>query len=210
MNNVTTNERPATDKQIRTFVANAAADVMINQMLGGTGRSTRKAHRATGAKVYFQVKEALITAIRNEPALRPNQATMQTLIANLDNPTGIGFDMLFIAGFQAMRASHDEIGQLLLKDGLTPAKAKKAAATFQKLAQQTERLTPDVDFSAVPVSKPSAKKANVSIRKQSKKAVKATVSVLEQPKAVKAQTVGDIDREIERLMMLRDEAEMAI
>tara|TARA_R110000787_G_scaffold136976_3_gene249650 strand:+ start:2053 stop:2670 length:618 start_codon:yes stop_codon:yes gene_type:complete len=203
MNNIPRNERPATDTQIRTFVANAAADVMINSMVNGKGRETRKALKATGAKLYFQVKESLITAIKNNDDLRPTQLTIQTLISNLDSPLGIGFDELFNAGFHAMRATSDEIGQLLLKDGLSPKKAVLAAQKYAKISGK---------ILETPTPKKVQKSATIQTRKITKK---EPVKISTKPKTKSKNTrnnapitVSDFDREIERLMILREEAEM--
>ena len=184
-------DRPATERQIRTFVANAAADIMFTRMLSRKMNRDirRQTVNNTSKKVYNQVKESLLTAIDENPELQPNQGDMQKLTANLHEPTGIGFDELFKAGFQAMRATPKEIGDLLVKDGVTAAKVKKAVTIYSEMVNETVEKTAE---------KP-AKKKPAGKRKASIKVVSNDDKFRNMPDEQKADLVAEIADKIETM-----------
>ena len=167
--------KPASYKQIKYRAGNVAVALLFSKL----GLIPEKV-KATNYKLFSQMGMAIQTAAANKPLTHGDIQEMST------NPKK--FNDIFIAAFRELFLSSDELGRLLLKDGLSPAKSKKVVSIFAAITGKELPETP----------------AKISVKTSRKNA--KTVSVKTTSK--KPQTVSEIDRQIEQLMILRDEADM--
>mgnify|MGYP003680755361 FL=1 len=120
-------EKPASWNQLKSRVGNPATDYLFNQ-LGLNGDRTQ--YKSTNGKLFNQMGSAIKTATIKKPL---NNGDVRAIAKGLTK----AYKDIFNNAFKELYLEANDLGNLLLKDGLTAKEAQKVVVKYCAITGKT-------------------------------------------------------------------------